>query len=61
MSLEILGRKLGMTQVFRESGDRVPVTVLRAGPCTVVQKKTAAEARMSLISADASRTKSPAE
>ena len=41
MSLEILGRKLGMTQVFRESGDRVPVTVLRAGPCTVVQKKTA--------------------
>ncbi len=41
MSLEILGRKLGMTQVFRESGDRGPVTVLRAGPCTVVQKKTA--------------------
>ncbi len=41
MSMEILGRKLGMTQVFRESGDRVPVTVLRAGPCTVVQKKTA--------------------
>ncbi len=41
MSLEILGRKLGMTQVFRESGDRVPVTVLRAGPCTVLQKKTA--------------------
>ncbi len=40
MSLEILGRKLGMTQVFRESGDRVPVTVVRAGPCTVVQKKT---------------------
>ena len=41
MKMEILGRKLGMTQVFRESGDRVPVTVLRAGPCTVVQKKTA--------------------
>ncbi len=40
MSLEILGRKLGMTQVFNESGDRVPVTVVRAGPCTVVQKKT---------------------
>ncbi len=40
MSLEILGRKLGMTQVFRERGDRVPVTVVRAGPCTVVQKKT---------------------
>ena len=41
MSFEILGRKLGMTQIFREDGDRVPVTVVRAGPCTVVQKKTA--------------------
>ncbi len=40
MSLEILGRKLGMTQIFNEAGDRIPVTVVRAGPCTVVQKKT---------------------
>lgn len=40
MSMEILGRKLGMTQVWNEGGDRVPVTVVRAGPCTVVQKKT---------------------
>jgi large subunit ribosomal protein L3 len=40
MSLELIGRKLGMTQIFTESGDRIPVTVLEAGPCTVVQKKS---------------------
>lgn len=40
MSLELIGRKLGMTQIFTDSGDRVPVTVIEAGPCTVVQKKT---------------------
>ena len=38
----ILGRKLGMTQVFAEDGSVVPVTVLKAGPCVVVQRKTAA-------------------
>ncbi len=38
----ILGKKLGMTQVFAENGDVVPVTVLRAGPCVVIQRKTAA-------------------
>jgi large subunit ribosomal protein L3 len=37
----ILGRKLGTTQVFAENGDMVPVTVLKAGPCVVVQRKTA--------------------
>lgn len=36
----ILGRKLGMTQIFAEDGTVIPVTVLEAGPCTVVQKKT---------------------
>ncbi|MFI5314305.1 MAG: 50S ribosomal protein L3 [Myxococcota bacterium] len=40
MSLELIGRKLGMTQIFTDSGDRVPVTVIEAGPCTVVQKKS---------------------
>jgi large subunit ribosomal protein L3 len=40
MSLELIGRKLGMTQIFTEDGDRIPVTVIEAGPCTVVQKKT---------------------
>lgn len=36
----ILGKKIGMTQVFAADGRRVPVTVVEAGPCTVVQKKT---------------------
>lgn len=36
----ILGKKLGMSQVFTDEGDRVPVTVIEAGPCTVTQVKT---------------------
>lgn len=35
----IIGRKMGMTQVFAEDGSMVPVTVIQAGPCWVVQKK----------------------
>ncbi len=38
----IYGRKLGMTRFFEEDGEVVPVTVIEAGPCFVVQKKTAA-------------------
>ena len=38
-----MGKKLGMTQVFSESGDAVPVTLLKAGPCIVVQRKTASK------------------
>jgi len=42
MSVNLLiGRKEGMTQLFDEKGDVIPVTVLRAGPCPVVQVKTA--------------------
>ena len=36
----LLGRKVGMTQIFDENGVRVPVTVLEAGPCVVLQVKT---------------------
>ena len=36
----IIGKKIGMTQIFDESGKVVPVTVVEAGPCPVVQKKT---------------------
>ena len=36
----IIGKKLGMTQMFREDGSVTPVTVIKAGPCIVVQKKT---------------------
>lgn len=38
--LGLMGRKLGMTQIFREDGRPVPVTVLEAGPCTVIQVKS---------------------
>ena len=37
----IIGKKIGMTQIYDESGSIVPVTVLEAGPCPVVQRKTA--------------------
>ena len=40
MEKAILGKKLGMTQVFDLDGKVTPVTVIMAGPCTVVQKKT---------------------
>ncbi len=36
----IIGKKLGMTQVFAIDGKRIPVTVVEAGPCTVLQKKS---------------------
>jgi len=36
----ILGKKVGMTQIFDESGEVIPVTVIEAGPCFVVQKRT---------------------
>lgn len=40
MSPGILGKKIGMTQVFRADGQVVPVTLVKAGPCVVVQRKT---------------------
>lgn len=36
----LIGKKLGMTQIFNEEGQMVPVTVIEAGPCSVVQRKT---------------------
>ncbi len=41
MNKGIIGKKLGMTQIFLEDGTRVPVTVVQAGPCVVLQKKSA--------------------
>jgi large subunit ribosomal protein L3 len=38
----LIGKKLGMTQIFDEAGQLVPVTVIEAGPCSVVQRKTVA-------------------
>ena len=40
MKKAILGKKIGMTQIFDEKGVAIPVTVIEAGPCTVVQVKT---------------------
>ncbi len=40
MSIGLLGRKVGMTQVFDPAGDVIPVTVIQAGPCHVLQVKT---------------------
>ena len=40
MKKGIIGKKLGMTQIFAENGAVIPVTVIEAGPCVVTQKKT---------------------
>lgn len=40
MQKAIIGKKVGMTQIFDESGHVIPVTVIEAGPCVVTQKKT---------------------
>jgi large subunit ribosomal protein L3 len=40
MKKGLIGKKLGMTQIFAEDGVRIPVTVVEAGPCVVLQKKT---------------------
>lgn len=40
MKKGLIGKKIGMTQLFDEKGKVIPVTVVEAGPCTVVQKKT---------------------
>ena len=40
MSLGLLGNKIGMTQIFDKSGNIVPVTILKVGPCVITQVKT---------------------
>ncbi|MBR4288528.1 MAG: 50S ribosomal protein L3, partial [Clostridia bacterium] len=40
MKKAIIGKKIGMTQIFTENGAVIPVTLIEAGPCAVVQKKT---------------------
>ena len=40
MKIGIIGKKLGMTQIFDEKGNVIPVTLIEAGPCVVAQKKT---------------------
>ena len=43
MSVGLLGNKIGMTQIFNESGNIIPVTILKVGPCIVTQVKTKAK------------------
>ena len=43
MSIGLLGNKIGMTQIFDESGNIIPVTILKVGPCIVTQVKTNAK------------------
>ena len=40
MQKALIGKKIGMTQIFDEAGNAIPVTVIQAGPCTVSQRKT---------------------
>lgn len=49
MLKEIIGKKLGMTQIFHEDGSVIPVTVIQAGPCTVVQVKTPQKERYGAV------------
>jgi large subunit ribosomal protein L3 len=59
MALGLIGRKLGMTQVYTAAGELVPVTVIQAGPCTVVQAKTVAtDGYAACRSASAARSRS---
>lgn len=46
MAIGLLAKKVGMTQIFKDDGSVVPVTVLEAGPCTVVQVKTDLERKV---------------
>ena len=58
----IIGRKLGMTQIFRDSGEAEAVTVIEAGPCAVIQVKTAAKEGYGAVQlgfGEAKRLKSP--
>lgn len=55
---EILGKKIGMTRIFKETGEMVPVTVIEAGPCPVVAKTTAGKRGASYqVGFDTIRTK----
>ena len=57
-SIGLLGRKIGMTTIFDESGNAVPVTLLSMGPCYVSQKKTVAKDGYDAIQLGFEKTKS---
>src|SRR5918911_204171 len=60
----IIGRKIGMTQLFGEDGSILPATVIKAGPCVVVQRKTKAtdgyeSVQIGLVDATAAKVGKP--
>ena len=60
----LIGKKLGMTQIFDDEGRRIPVTVVEAGPCVVIQKKTVARdgynaIQVGFVAKDAARANRP--
>lgn len=55
----LLGKKVGMTQIFTEEGTRVPVTVIQAGPCTVLRVKTPEKDGYSAVQLGFDETKKP--
>ena len=60
----IIGRKVGMTQLFAEDGTVVPATVIKAGPCVVIQRKTAAtdgyeSVQLGLVDATPAKVRKP--
>ena len=62
----LLGKKVGMTQIFNEAGKAIPVTVIEAGPCVVVQKKTVekegySSVQLGLVEKRKSRVTKPTE
>ena len=57
MKKGIIGKKLGMTQVFDQNGNVIPVTVIEAGPCLVTYKKTAENDAMKLYSSATAKSK----
>jgi large subunit ribosomal protein L3 len=64
MKKGLIGKKLGMTQIFDEEGRRIPVTVVEAGPCVVIQKKTVAKdgynaIQVGFAASDAARAERP--
>ena len=59
MAIGLLGRKVGMTQIFDEAGNVVPVTVIEAGPCHVLQLRTDGARRLRSRPAGLSRQAPP--
>ena len=58
-SMGLLGKKIGMTRVYSELGFAIPVTVIEAGPCVVLQKKTEAKEGYNAIQVGFGSSKSP--